>query len=76
LSKESYSNGATPGKRPNYRASGRADWAGDDSLGAKAQRMTNGSERHDAEMKLIIEAIAADSKNVRALARIAELHNR
>ncbi|HXP84524.1 MAG TPA: hypothetical protein VN841_07385 [Bryobacteraceae bacterium] len=33
-------------------------------------------ERHDAEMKLIQEAIAADSENIRALARIAELHHR
>jgi peptidoglycan hydrolase CwlO-like protein len=33
-------------------------------------------ERHDAEMKSIREAIAMDAENIRALARIAELHNR
>jgi hypothetical protein len=32
-------------------------------------------ERHDAEMKVIREAIAADAENIRALARIAELHH-
>ncbi len=32
-------------------------------------------ERHDSEMKVIREAIAADAENIRALARIAELHH-
>jgi succinate dehydrogenase/fumarate reductase flavoprotein subunit len=32
-------------------------------------------ERHDAEMRVIREAIAADAENIRALARIAELHH-
>lgn len=33
-------------------------------------------ERHDAEMKVIRDAIAADAENIRALVRIAELHHR
>lgn len=32
-------------------------------------------ERHDAEMKALREAIAADSEHIRALARIAEIHH-
>ena len=32
-------------------------------------------ERHDAEMKEIRDAIAADAENIRALARIAGFHN-
>lgn len=33
-------------------------------------------ERFDADMKVIKEAIAIDAENIRALVRIAELHNR
>ena len=33
-------------------------------------------ERHDAEMKVIREAIAIDAENIRALVRVAELHHR
>jgi len=32
-------------------------------------------KQHDAEMKVIREAIAADAENIRALVRIAELHH-
>ena len=40
-----------------------------------ANELTDAFERHDAEMKVIREAIAADAENIRALARIAELHH-
>jgi len=43
---------------------------------ARQQYHDEAFERHDAEMKLIREAIAADGENIQALARIAELHNR
>ena len=42
---------------------------------ARQQYHDEAFERHDAEMKAIREAIAADAENIRALARIAEFHN-
>jgi hypothetical protein len=45
-------------------------------MAARQQYHDEAFERHDAEMKLIREAIAADGENIQALARIAELHNR
>ena len=41
---------------------------------ARQQYHYEAFERHDAEMKAIREAIAADAENIRALVRIAELH--
>jgi hypothetical protein len=43
---------------------------------ARQQYHDEAFERHDAEMKLIREASAANGERIRALARIAELHNR
>ena len=45
-------------------------------VAARRQYHDEAFERHDAEMKVIREAIAADAENVRALVRIAELHHR
>jgi chromosome segregation ATPase len=45
-------------------------------MAARQQYHDEAFERHDAEMKIIREAIAADAENIRALARIAELHQR
>ena len=42
---------------------------------ARQQYHDEAFERHDTEMKVIREAIAADTENIRALARIAELHH-
>jgi len=47
-----------------------------EEMAARQQYHDEAFERHDAELKLIITAIAADSENIRALARIAELHHR
>jgi uncharacterized membrane protein YccC len=44
-------------------------------MAARQQYHDEAFERHDAEMKVIREAIAADAKNIRALVRIAELHH-
>lgn len=44
-------------------------------MAARQQYHDEAFERHDAEMKVIREAIAADGENIRALARIAELHH-
>jgi hypothetical protein len=41
-------------------------------LAARQQYHDEAFERHDAEMRVIREAIAADAENIRALARIAE----
>ncbi len=45
-------------------------------MAARQQYHDEAFERHDAELKLIITASAADSENIRALARIAELRQR
>jgi hypothetical protein len=45
-------------------------------MAARQQYHDEAFERFDAEMKVIKEAIAVDAENIRALARIAELHNR
>jgi cell division septum initiation protein DivIVA len=45
-------------------------------MAARQQYHDEAFERHDTEMKLIREAIAADAENIRALVRIAELHHR
>jgi hypothetical protein len=45
-------------------------------MAARQQYHDEALERHDAEMKIIREAIAADAENIRTLARIAELHHR
>ena len=42
---------------------------------ARQQYHDEAFERHDAEMKAIRDAIAADAENIRALARVAEFHN-
>jgi len=42
---------------------------------ARQQYHDEAFERHDAEMKAIREAIAADAENIRALVRIAELYH-
>jgi len=47
-----------------------------DEMTARQQYHDEAFERHDTEMKAIREAIAADAENIRALARIAELHHR
>ena len=44
-------------------------------MAARQQYHDEAFERHDAEMKVIREAISADAENIRALARIAELHH-
>lgn len=41
---------------------------------ARQQYHDEAFERHDAELKRILEAISVDAENIRALARIAELH--
>ena len=45
-------------------------------MAARQQYHDEAFERHDAEMKVIRESIAADAENIRALVRIAELHHR
>ena len=45
-------------------------------VAARQQYHDEAFERHDAEMKAIREAISVDAENIRALARIAELHHR
>ncbi|HVF39615.1 MAG TPA: hypothetical protein VM939_06910 [Gemmatimonadaceae bacterium] len=45
-------------------------------VAARQQYHDEAFERHDAEMKALREAIAIDAENIRALARIAELHHR
>ncbi|MFN0166699.1 MAG: hypothetical protein ACKV22_09730 [Bryobacteraceae bacterium] len=44
-------------------------------MAARQQYHDEAFERHDAEMKVIREAIAADAENIRALARISEIHH-
>jgi hypothetical protein len=46
-----------------------------DEMTARQQYHDEAFERHDAEMRAIREAIAADAENIRALARIAELRH-
>ena len=41
-------------------------------MAARQQYHDEAFERHDSELKLILEAIAADAENIRALVRIAE----
>lgn len=41
-------------------------------MAARQQYHDEAFERHDSEMKVIREAIAADAENIRALARIAD----
>ena len=43
-------------------------------MAARQQYHDEAFERHDSELKLILEAIAADAENIRALVRIAEYH--
>jgi hypothetical protein len=45
-------------------------------VAARQQYHDEAFERHDAEMKVIREAIAIDAENIRALVRVAELHPR
>jgi len=47
-----------------------------EEMAARQQYHDEAFERHDTEIKRILEAIAMDSENIRALARIAEHHNR
>jgi len=44
-------------------------------MAARQQYHDEAFERHDSEMRVIREAIAADAENIRALARIAEIHH-
>ena len=44
-------------------------------MAARQQYHDEAFERHDAEMKVILEAIAADAENIRALVRISEIHH-
>jgi hypothetical protein len=46
-----------------------------DEMAARQQYHDEAFERHDAELKKILEAVAADGEYIRALARIAELHH-
>ena len=46
-----------------------------EEMAARQQYHDEAFERHDAQMKVIRDAIAVDAENIRALARIAELHN-
>jgi hypothetical protein len=45
-------------------------------MAARQQYHDEAFKRHDEEMKLIREAIAAGAENIRALVWIAELHHR
>lgn len=47
-----------------------------DEMAARQQYHDEAFERHDSEMKSMREAMAVDAENIRALARIAELHHR
>jgi hypothetical protein len=47
-----------------------------EEMAGRQQYHDEAFERFDAEMKVIKEAIAIDAENIRALVRIAELHNR
>ena len=44
-------------------------------MAARQQDHDAALERHDTEIEKIADAIALDAENIRALARIAELHN-
>jgi hypothetical protein len=44
-------------------------------MAARQQYHDEAFERHDAEIKKILSAIAIDAENIRALARVAELHH-
>lgn len=44
-------------------------------MAARQQYHDEAFERFDAEMKVLREAIALDAENIRALARVAELHH-
>jgi hypothetical protein len=46
-----------------------------DEMAARQQYHDEAFERTDAELKRILEAIDKDAENIRALARIAEIHN-
>jgi len=46
-----------------------------EEMAVRQQYHDEAFERHDAEMKVITAAIAADAENIRALARIAEIHH-
>jgi len=47
-----------------------------DEMAARQQYHDEAFERHDAQMKVILEAIAADGEHIRTLARKEELHYR
>ena len=44
-------------------------------MAARQQYHDEAFERFDAEMKVVKEAIAANTENIRALVRVAELHH-
>ena len=46
-----------------------------EEMAARQQYHDEAFERHDAEIKKILSAIAIDAENIRALARVAELHH-
>ena len=46
-----------------------------DEMAARQRYHDEAHERHDAEIKKILEAITIDAENIRALVRVAELHH-
>ncbi len=47
-----------------------------EEMAARQRYHDEAHERHDAAIKTLIEAVRADGENIRALARIAEAHQR
>jgi C4-type Zn-finger protein len=47
-----------------------------EEMSARQQYHDEAFERHDAQLKTIIEAITVDGEHIRALVRVAELHSR
>lgn len=47
-----------------------------DSLNSNIHELFESSQRHDAQIAALLEASARDGEHIRALARIAEIHDR
>lgn len=47
-----------------------------ESLHSSVGELHGSSQRHDAELALLVAAAAKDGENIRALARVAEIHER
>jgi len=47
-----------------------------EQMAARQQYHDEALERHDEQIRNLIAAVAADGENIRALARIAEAHQR